>query len=26
LVVPGCRGHQHTLTAWVHDVNKTYII
>jgi len=26
LVVPGCRGHQHTLTVWVHDVIDTYII
>jgi len=26
LVVLGCRGHQHTLTAWVHDVIVTYII
>ena len=26
LVVPGCRGHQHTLMAWVHDVVNTYII
>jgi len=25
-VVPGCRGHQHNLTAWVHDVIDTYII
>jgi len=25
-VVHGCRGHQHTLTAWVHDVIDTYII
>jgi len=25
-VVPGCRGHQHTLTAWVHDVINTYIV
>ena len=25
-VVPGCRGHQHTLTAWVHDAIDTYII
>jgi len=25
-VVPGCRGHQHTVTAWVCDVIDTYII
>ena len=26
LVVPGCRGHQHNLMAWVCDVTDTYII
>ena len=26
LAVPQCRGHQHTLTAWVCDVIDTYII
>ena len=25
-VVLGCRGHQQTLMAWVHDVIETYII
>jgi len=25
-VVPWYRGHQHTLMAWVPDVNDTYII
>jgi len=25
-VVPGCRGNQRTLAAWVHDVIDTYII
>ena len=25
-VVPWCRGHQHTLIAWVRDVINTYII
>jgi len=25
-VVRGCHGHQHTLTAFVHDVIDTYII
>jgi len=25
-VVPGCRGHQHTLMASVHDLIDTYII
>jgi len=26
VVVRGCRGHQHTLIAWVHDAINTYII
>jgi len=25
-IVLGCRDHQHTLMAWVHDVIDTYII
>ena len=25
-VVPRCRGHQHTLMAWVRDVIDTYMI